>query len=100
MSSVRRASSGEGERFVMGDGGAKEWRDAKTHEPLAWPTYADLAGRLVQQWMDSPGHRQNILNPAFRYLACGVALRRGLQEREMVYAVQVFVVPPPRLNAL
>jgi hypothetical protein len=28
-----------------------------------WPRDADLADRLVQSWMDSPGHRRNILAP-------------------------------------
>ena len=42
---------------------------------------------LVQMWMDSPGHRANILNPAFTPLGVGdVTTATG-----RVYGVQVFL---------
>lgn len=28
--------------------------------------------RVLEMWMNSPGHRRNILNPRFRYLGVGV----------------------------
>lgn len=31
------------------------------------------AGAVVRSWMDSPGHRTNILNCAYRYLGVGYA---------------------------
>lgn len=44
---------------------------------------------LVQAWMDSPGHRANILNPDF--LEIGVAVRRGTFEGQSTWlAVQEF----------
>src|SRR3989344_5298049 len=44
---------------------------------------------LVQAWMDSPGHRANILNPDF--LEIGVAVRRGTFEGQNTWlAVQEF----------
>jgi uncharacterized protein YkwD len=34
-------------------------------------TYAEFARKTVKGWMESPGHRDNILNRAYRYLGCG-----------------------------
>lgn len=47
---------------------------------------------LVSGWMDSPGHRENILNPG--YLEIGVAVRKGVYDgREVWMAVQIFALP-------
>ncbi len=47
---------------------------------------------LVQAWMDSPGHRANILNSKFTHL--GVAVGKGLyQGRETWIGVQIFSKP-------
>lgn len=47
---------------------------------------------LVQAWMESPGHRANILNS--RYQEIGVAVGRGIFEgRSTWLAVQVFGLP-------
>lgn len=44
---------------------------------------------LVEAWMNSPGHRKNILNPTFKEI--GVAVRKGLYKGNEVWlAVQVF----------
>ena len=37
-------------------------------------TYQQLAHSTVQQWMNSPGHRANILNPSLAYLGVGCAV--------------------------
>jgi uncharacterized protein YkwD len=43
-------------------------------ENLAWATGTAATPRqLVVAWMDSPGHRRNILEPAFRDIGIGVA---------------------------
>lgn len=48
---------------------------------------------LVQAWMDSPGHRANILNPA--YLEIGAAAGKGMFEgRQTWLAVQIFGTSP------
>lgn len=44
-----------------------------------------LAKNLVDGWMNSPGHRANILHPGFRYLGVGIA-RSG----DSIYATQNF----------
>lgn len=48
--------------------------------------------RVVQAWMDSPGHRANILNT--KYSELGVATQKGTyQGRETWIAVQIFGLP-------
>ena len=44
-----------------------------------------LAKSLVDGWMNSPGHKANILHPEFRYLGVGLARSGG-----NVYATQNF----------
>ena len=47
---------------------------------------------LVQAWMDSPGHRANILSA--RYQEIGIALQQGVFEGSSTWiAAQVFVLP-------
>lgn len=47
---------------------------------------------LVEAWMGSPGHRENILNP--RYQEIGIAVGQGIFEGERTWlAVQVFGLP-------
>lgn len=36
-------------------------------------TYSEMAKSVVNAWMNSPGHRANILNPGYKYLGCGCA---------------------------
>jgi uncharacterized protein YkwD len=49
---------------------------------------------IVSAWMDSPGHRANILNE--RYTELGVAIKSGqFKGEETVIAVQVFGRPSP-----
>ena len=60
-------------------------------ENLALGTFKDDAS-LVKAWMDSPGHRENILN--VRYQNIGVAVGQGIFKGERVYvAVQEFGKP-------
>ncbi|MBI4053717.1 MAG: hypothetical protein HY397_00130 [Candidatus Doudnabacteria bacterium] len=60
-------------------------------ENLALGNYEDDA-LLVQAWMDSPGHRENILNE--RFTEIGVAVKRGTFEGKSTWlAVQEFGKP-------
>jgi uncharacterized protein YkwD len=43
------------------------------------------ASRLFQQWLDSAGHRRNLMNPDYRYVATG-----AVQKGNHLYAVQIF----------
>jgi uncharacterized protein YkwD len=42
----------------------------ETKKPLPMRTYAELAHSVVNGWMNSPHHRENILNPRLKSLAC------------------------------
>ena len=68
-------------------------------ENLALGNYKDDSA-LVQAWMDSPGHRENILKPEYKEI--GVAVKRGTYEGETTWlAVQEFGRPAsdcPGLN--
>lgn len=60
-------------------------------ENLALGNFADDK-TLVQGWMNSPGHRANILNSRFQEI--GVAVAKGIFEgRETWLAVQEFALP-------
>jgi uncharacterized protein YkwD len=48
-----------------------------------------FARRAVKSWLESEGHRDNIVSPAFTRSGIGVAA-----SRTMVYATQVFWGPP------
>lgn len=49
-------------------------------------THFKVATVTTQGWMESPGHRENILNPNFRYTAVGVA-----NKGNVFYITQVFI---------
>jgi len=53
-------------------------------ENIGWGT-EELAqpAALVKAWMDSPGHRQNILNPRFREVGIGIALGVPVRDRSL-----------------
>jgi hypothetical protein len=59
------------------------WRDAPRDADKA-----DLGRAFVQSWMDSPGHKKNLLDPYVTEIGIGAA-RKG----EKVYAVQLFGTP-------
>jgi len=60
-------------------------------ENLAMGNYKDDS-TLVQAWMESPGHRENILNP--NYQEIGVAVEKGMFEGKTTWmAVQHFGLP-------
>jgi len=46
---------------------------------------AARARRLFGQWLESSGHRRNLLNPAYAYVATG-----AVQVGNALYAVQIF----------
>lgn len=52
-------------------------------------TYLTFAKSVVKLWMDSPGHRQNILNPKFQMLGCGARVYREKNFYNMPYFMVV-----------
>jgi len=70
-----------------GENIAYDW--CQTNGQPSW-NVAGAAQEFVTGWMNSPGHRRNILNPNFNYTGIGVAAiaRDG---RGYIYATQVFI---------
>jgi uncharacterized protein YkwD len=55
--------------FYAGDNG--EFIDPKTGKPFEYHTYLSLSDKLLSDWMDSEGHRKNILSENGKQLGCG-----------------------------
>lgn len=60
-------------------------------------TYLDAADALLKQWMNSPGHRANILNAKFTCLGCGAHFCRTAKLQ--LYATQNFASTVPGAEA-
>jgi uncharacterized protein YkwD len=57
-------------------------------------TYAAYAAFLLEGWMNSPEHRETLLDPKFTYLGCAARLARGFRQGDQrVFALQVFLLP-------
>ncbi len=54
-------------------GGKGEFIDPKTDVPLPFHTYISLTDVLMELWMNSKGHRANILSKDALQLGCGTA---------------------------
>ena len=61
---------------------------------FTFATDQDMARALVEDWMDSPGHRANILDPQARHIGVGVYIKEtvkyGRWVGETVFATQNF----------
>jgi uncharacterized protein YkwD len=76
--------------------GETELRDSVTGRVLRRHTYASFAAAIVEAWMNSPGHRANIVDPRLEALGCAVQGLAGRDSTESVFAVQVFATPQGR----
>jgi uncharacterized protein YkwD len=57
-------------------------------------TYAAYAAFLLEGWMNSPDHRQTLLDPRFTQFGSSARLAHGFKEGDQrIFAVQVFYVP-------
>lgn len=68
-------------------------RDMRSGEPVRVHTYASFARAIVEAWMNSPGHRANILEPKLRYLGCAVRPAKSQENVDMIFGVQAFYTP-------
>lgn len=61
-------------------------------EPIKNHTYLGAAAALLEGWMESPGHRENILDPDFEYLGAGsgLYLDPGFEDILTIKATQNF----------
>lgn len=66
--------------------GVNDWKQIS--ENIAWLTGSDPAGRVVTCWMNSPGHRRNILDPGSKESGIGLAIAADGK----YYFTQVFMI--------
>jgi uncharacterized protein YkwD len=82
---LRRAAAGHSSHMVRasvfehgdlaGRIRAAGYRGATFGENIAWGTgHLATAGQIHRSWMESPGHKANILRPQFREIGIGIAL--------------------------
>lgn len=85
---------GENQVAVRRVNGRDEFFHRGTKRRVERRTYADLGDKLVAAWMNSPGHRANIVSPELKSLGCAARPCESVVNRhEQVYAVQVFFTP-------
>ena len=60
-------------RLEFDENGNPKYLD-KNGNAIEYSTYESLAKRLVEQWMNSRPHRENILNDAYKLLGCACAI--------------------------
>ncbi|MDI1249006.1 MAG: CAP domain-containing protein [Lacunisphaera sp.] len=65
----------------------------RTQAELKPATYRGFAATVVQAWMNSPGHRANLVEPALIYLGCSVQPSVSLMGVDSLFCVQVFFTP-------
>ncbi len=53
-------------------------------------SYNSLASLIVRKWMESPGHRKNILGKQLRYSGVGAGIQPGSQYCGSVFLTQIF----------
>ena len=67
--------------------------DPRNGKALPYRTYGEVAAAIVQQWMESPRHRANLLSRQVSGMGCAVRFARLATGMEVVYAVQILFDP-------
>ena len=70
--------------------GTQTLTDEKTGKRIEYYTYGELAKTVVDQWMHSPLHRANIVNPQYRFLGVGTARGPYDKGQDSFYMTQNF----------
>ncbi len=61
--------------------------DCENRKPIAMMTYRQLAVMVVNGWINSPAHRENLFNKNYRYMGTGVRLSKNpFQKPEIPFA--------------
>jgi len=79
---------------VFTDGKGKFWYK-KEDQPLSVHTYLSLADRMVEDWMNSPPHRSNILSKKALQLGCGTCFFENKNGMPSVMGTQNFQLYEP-----
>lgn len=57
-------------------------RDSKDKDIIAGETYLSFAQKTLKGWMNSPGHRRNILDKDYTHCGCGTATPPNMTYKE------------------
>lgn len=84
-----------GREFYLREGkdGAMQFSYEPQGPALPPHTYLSFAKLIVQEWLDSPEHRKNLLSPHPRFLGIGAALHQVEKNMDRIYATQNFFTP-------
>jgi uncharacterized protein YkwD len=79
--------------YVRDENGQKVFSLKPNGPALAPHTYISFAKSVVDQWMNSPGHRENLLHREPRFLGVGCRPAKDDSGLPMIYCAQVFYTP-------
>jgi uncharacterized protein YkwD len=83
-----------GKRFYVRAENGKQILSVKPDgPPIPMRTYVEFANALLDDWMSSPGHRENILHKSAQYLGCACVPGIDDTSMEKIYCTQVFFTP-------
>jgi uncharacterized protein YkwD len=78
-------------RTTIYPNGQQIMRDAETGKVIHYNTYEELAKSFLTTWMNSPPHRENMVNPRYLYLGTGIARGPYTEtKQDSIYATQNF----------
>lgn len=80
----------DGRRFLIRDAARCDFSFTLDGPPIPRQTYAGAARRFVAGWMDSRGHRRNILDPELTRHGAGAAFRPDPENCGELIVAQVF----------
>ena len=87
-----RYESGKG-FFERKEGGKTVYSYTPKGQAIRPHTYLSFAEALVESWMNSPGHRANILHKEPDYLGTSCLYSKGESSMPLFYCTQVFLAP-------
>ena len=85
-----------GKPFYQREEGGRTVYSYEPNGPALQPhTALSFAESILTQWMNSPGHRKNIVAPESEFLGVGCALAKDDQGFETIFGDQDFFAPLP-----
>lgn len=79
--------------YVRTENGRKVFSLTPKGAPIPMRSYVEFADALLDGWMNSPGHRKNILHQSPEILGIACEPAREKEEMEKFYCTQVFFTP-------
>lgn len=87
---VMRFYNIDGRRFLIRSSGQCVFT-TPSGQPIGPHSYRSLAQLAVREWMESPGHRKNILHRKLRHTGSGAGIRPNSQHCGAVFLTQIFL---------